>query len=384
MAGLSTYRRADGGFVLGDPSAPVTLVTFEDFLCPYCQSYQSTVQIFIEQYVRAGKAQFEYRFYPLVNPQFSTSTAKIAECVAVQDLGKFWDGHDLLYEFASTGNLNDMAGNIAKLLDLDGVALEDCLDRSIQFLIDTQLGQASAVSGTPAVRARDENGNLQIIYSGQQALDRGGAPIDVLSALAEGTGGVSIGAPEVSLLNDNLLVDNSIITAEPCGPPCWQNIVPGETSLSDALAIVQELEQLEVLASQGNNFVFGLVDGTICCQIYSQDGELVTSILLQLAPEISAAEAIAALVEPPLISGQPFTETEAVLMFVYPEKNTLLYAFVPGIEGRLSESSPIVSALYATDELFAEAFEATPFDHWKGYLKYSDYMDGEYDYTPES
>ena len=35
-AGLSTFRRADGGFVLGEPDAPVTIVAFEDFFCPHC------------------------------------------------------------------------------------------------------------------------------------------------------------------------------------------------------------------------------------------------------------------------------------------------------------------------------------------------------------
>ena len=121
--GISTFRRGDGGLVLGEPGAPLTIVAFEDFLCPHCQTYQETLHLFIEQYVRSGQAQFEFRFYPLINPQYSTHTAQIAECVAAQDLGLFWDAHDLLFEFASAGNLGDMAANVANLLDLDADSL---------------------------------------------------------------------------------------------------------------------------------------------------------------------------------------------------------------------------------------------------------------------
>ena len=93
-AGLTTYRRNDGAFVIGEPDAPLTIVAFEDFLCPYCQGYLATVQEFIDVNVRSGQASFEYRLYPLINPQYSTRTAQIAECVANQDLRLFWDAHD--------------------------------------------------------------------------------------------------------------------------------------------------------------------------------------------------------------------------------------------------------------------------------------------------
>ena len=140
-AGLSTFRRDDGAFVLGDPDAPLTIVAFEDFFCPHCQVYAETVRQFIDAYVRSGRANFEFRLYPLINPQYSTTAAKVAECVAVQDLGQFWDAHDLLFQFAATNNAADMADDIASLLALDAAALSDCLERSMQFLVDVHAGQ---------------------------------------------------------------------------------------------------------------------------------------------------------------------------------------------------------------------------------------------------
>ena len=47
-------RQADGGFVLGSDSAPVTIVAFEDFLCGHCQRYKATVDQLIDEYVMKG------------------------------------------------------------------------------------------------------------------------------------------------------------------------------------------------------------------------------------------------------------------------------------------------------------------------------------------
>lgn len=374
-AGLATFRRADGAFVLGNPEAPLTIVAFEDFFCPHCQHYTETVRQFIDAYVRSGKANFEFRLYPLANPQYSTTAAKVAECVAAQDLGQFWDAHDLLFQFAATNNVSDMAATIAGLLALDPVALDECLDRSMQFLVDIHAGQSAGVSGTPAIRARDNGGDLQIVYIGEQPQDRGGLPFDVLAALAEGVTGVTIGAPERSLLNEGFLQDASLLSGNPCGPPCWRNITPGQTSMEDAMAVVAALETLEIVQSGNGAFAFRSGDGAPCCQISSHDGETVGSMLLQFAPGMKIGQVIAAHGEPEYVLGQPFSETEAILMLYYPEQNMLLSALVAGIEGQLEEASPVVAAVYATSEIFSLAFDSAPMQAWQGYLGYRDYVD---------
>jgi len=382
-AGITTYRKPDGGFVLGEPDAPTTIVAFEDFLCPHCQSYQLTLQSFIDQYVRTGQAQFEYRFFPLIHPEYSTLTARIAECVGFQDIRKFWDAHDLLFEFASAGGLEgDIVSKIATLIGLDADALDSCLGRSMQSFIDVELGQQAQVSGTPAIRARGTEGQMEIIYAGQRALARGAVPLEVLGALAEGSPEVSIGPPEATLFNDSFLEDSSLIAGEPCGPPCWQNITPGETTLDEAKSIVEEMEALTLTQSDAYSFNFSYHNGDICCQITSQDGSLVSAILLQFSPTATVGDLIAAYGPPAFITSQPFTQAEAVLMLLYPEHQMILYAVVAGIEGKLEETSPIFSALYATDDLMANIAESTTWNDWQGYIRFSDYMDGGFDRQP--
>lgn len=375
--GLSTFRTDDGAFVLGDPDAPLTIVAFEDFFCPHCQIYAETVRQFIDAYVRPGKANFEFRLYPLANPQYSTTAAKVAECVAVQDLGQFWDAHDLLFQFAASNNVSDMADSLANLLALDAAALNDCLDRAMQFLVDVHVGQNAGVSGTPAIRARDSEGNLQFVYIGDQPQDRGGLPFDVLAALAEGVPDVTIGAPERSLLNDEFLQDSSLLSGTPCDPPCWQNITPGQTRMGEAMSLVTELESLEIVQPGDVAFTFRFGDGVPCCQIASRDGETVASIFLQFAPQTSLGQVIAARGEPDYVLGQPFSETEAVLMLYYPEQNMLLSALVPGVDGQLNDSSPIIAAVFATSDMFSTSFESAPLQAWRGYLSFREYMDSD-------
>ena len=266
-AGLSTQRLADGGFSLGDADAPLTIVAFEDFLCGHCQSYAATVKQFIDEQVRTGNARFEYRFYPLIDPQYSTTFAKTAECVGAQDLRLFWDAHDLLFDFAAADSLENAPENITKLLDLDAAALDACLERAVQFLVDTKLGQDAQVSGTPAIRARDSQGQIAVIFAGEQPLDRGGIPLDILTALANDAPGTSIGPPERSLLNDGYLRDAGLLAGQPCAPPCWQHIKPGETALGEAMKLVAALEGFTILQGSDSGFLFQQADGAPCCQI---------------------------------------------------------------------------------------------------------------------
>jgi len=375
-AGLETFRRTDGGFVLGDPDAAITIVAFEDFLCPHCQNYQTNIDTLVAEYVRTGQVQFEFRFYPLVNPQYSTTFAKTAECAAAQDLSRFWDAHDLLYEFARRGALDNVIARAADLLELDAAALSACVERSIQFLIDTQLAQAAFVSGTPAVRARQNGGDLELIFIGEQPIDRGAPTIFQLRSLMEGAGGVAIGPPERTLLNDRFLADTSLITGEPCAPPCWQNIVPGETTLADALKIVAALDEVTVLQQAEQAFQFGLLDAPACCQVSADETQTVDAIILLFAPEMTMGDALAEHGEPLFFRGQPYTETEAILWFYYPDLFTMIQVVVPGVDGSLDASSPLVAAYYLTEMDMSDALAAGAFGAWKGFATYQDYVSG--------
>ena len=84
--------------VKGNPNAPITIVEFSDFQCPFCSRfYQQTLPQIEQNYIATGKAKLVYRDMPLDNLHPNARPAHIAsECADEQ--GKFWDYHDVLFE----------------------------------------------------------------------------------------------------------------------------------------------------------------------------------------------------------------------------------------------------------------------------------------------
>lgn len=153
-SGLQQTRTEDGAFLLGDPDAPVTVVAFEDFLCPHCQRYQDTIKEFVEQYVETGQANFEYRMLPAVDPVFSVLSGQLAECSVEQD-ASFWDAHDTLFAIASSERFNNTsARTFAERMNLNYAELLECVSEADQVMVDSDLASSIGVSGTPTVGIR--------------------------------------------------------------------------------------------------------------------------------------------------------------------------------------------------------------------------------------
>ncbi|MDX1991551.1 MAG: thioredoxin domain-containing protein [bacterium] len=161
---LPQSRTPDGGFVLGDPNAPVTLVEFADFFCPVCQGYKSTVDRFIEEYVATGQAKFEYRFLPTRASQSSTFAAQIAECVAEEDESRFWEAYDVMFNYASGAGQDDRIGqHVADRLGMDYADLLDCASSATQYQTDQRLANQLEITGTPGIRVRYGDSQPQLI-----------------------------------------------------------------------------------------------------------------------------------------------------------------------------------------------------------------------------
>lgn len=185
-AGMPMSRAADGGFVLGDPDARVTIVEFADFVCPHCIDYLPTADRVINDFVKTGKAKFEYRTFPTAGGQVTAFLGAIAVCLDDQRPGVFWEVKDRLYQMASTGRYDGNTGrSIAQSLGLDYSAALACAQSQKQIQTDIALGERVGVQGTPAVLIRLDDGDLEWIQLGGQRFDRGGAPYEVIAAAIE-------------------------------------------------------------------------------------------------------------------------------------------------------------------------------------------------------
>lgn len=184
-------RAADGGFVIGNPDAPITLVEFADFGCPHCQAYQPTMHQFITDFVLTGKAKFEYRMFPTAGGDLSVFTGKLLECAEQQRPGAFWDGYNLMFGYATSGRYTRDVGRLfAQDANLDYSTLLNCTDGVSQVTTDTNLGSSSGVTGTPSTMIRYGDSAPQFITYGGSTYDRGGAPYNVLEAVVNAANNV--------------------------------------------------------------------------------------------------------------------------------------------------------------------------------------------------
>ena len=208
----------------------------------------------------------------------------------------------------------------------------------------------------------------------------------VLAALA-----LSACAPNVNLLDETKLSDSSLLTGEPCEAPCWNGITPGETRYRDAKLIIEADARFKITEepdpqedNPGRLLTFAEGENPSCCQLFSRDGEIVTSFLLQLAPEVSFGPVVDNLGEPQYVSGQELSGEQAYLAMVYPDRPLVVYAFVAGPEANLTVHSEIIGVMYMSNDEMSQMLTCTSLNNWGGFLPFSSYVGGEgFDYVGE-
>jgi protein-disulfide isomerase len=187
FAGIPQTMTEDGGHVLGNPDAPVTIVEFADFFCPVCQDYKPTVNRFIEEYVVTGQARFEYRFLPSQASQSSSFAAQIAYCASQQHEGGFWPVHEEMFAIAANNSIadGDIGRELARRLDLNYTDLLECSaenEATQQVSYDSNLANSVGVTGTPGIRVRYGNSSPQLINNSYAS---GQVPFEVLRSVVE-------------------------------------------------------------------------------------------------------------------------------------------------------------------------------------------------------
>ena len=148
---LEPYRvpvELAGAPVRGNPKAPVTIVEFSDFQCPFCVRARPTVSRVREVY--GERVRFAFRHYPLdFHPQ-AQKAGEAAACAGEQD--RFWQMHDRLWENSSKLQVPELKAH-AQALGLDASGFASCLDSgryAARVERDMAAGQSYGVSGTPA------------------------------------------------------------------------------------------------------------------------------------------------------------------------------------------------------------------------------------------
>jgi protein-disulfide isomerase len=136
------------GFARGPREAPVTIVEFSDFQCPFCKSVTATLKQLATQY--GDRLRWVFRDFPIpaLHPD-APLAHEAARCAAEQ--GKFWPYHDVLFEKASSLAAAALRGYAADV-GVDAAVFGRCLDSHkyrAAVSADMEAGQKLGVTGTP-------------------------------------------------------------------------------------------------------------------------------------------------------------------------------------------------------------------------------------------
>jgi protein-disulfide isomerase len=132
----------------GPEGAPVTIVEFSDFQCPFCSRAKGTVDEVVKTY--GDKVRLVFRHFPLSFHQEAPKAAEASACAA--DQNKFWEYHDKLFANQAALKVDDLKKAAADL-GLDTARFNECLDSGKKAELvkkDTAAGEKAGVTGTPA------------------------------------------------------------------------------------------------------------------------------------------------------------------------------------------------------------------------------------------
>lgn len=194
----------------GNASAPITIVLFSDFQCPYCKRFADMLE---KEYLPGNSQQVRVRFknYPLSFHAWSMNAAEMASCVTLQRPDEFWKIHDYLFEnqsrFSDPGFKEDVFHFVSEKIAVDQKQYRQCVDYEMTMGIvkqDQELGQRLGVHATPSFFI---NG---IFFSGIKSADQLHALVEEIS---QGKIPASGSAPRREAIRETSPAGNS------CGTP---------------------------------------------------------------------------------------------------------------------------------------------------------------------
>jgi protein-disulfide isomerase len=140
---------ATTGPAVGPASAPVTIVEFSDFQCPFCSRLVPTIEEVKKKY--GDKVRIVFRQFPLNFHQFAQKAAEASLCANEQ--GKFWQMHDAMFANQQALAVEQLKAKAVEL-GMNADQFNSCLDQgkyASQIQADLDAGTKAGVNGTPAM-----------------------------------------------------------------------------------------------------------------------------------------------------------------------------------------------------------------------------------------
>lgn len=137
---------------MGENDAPLTLIEFSDYQCPYCARHvDNTLPELKQKFVETGKVKYVFMDFPLRNHTLAPKASEAAHCAS--DQGKYWEMHDQLFANRTKLQVDDLKAHAAAI-GLETSAFNECLDSDKYALTVRKHFQVGSdkinVTGTPS------------------------------------------------------------------------------------------------------------------------------------------------------------------------------------------------------------------------------------------
>lgn len=143
----------EGVPVKGDPDAPVTIVEWSDFECPFCgRHYTQTLPRIESEYIETGKVKYAFRDFPLSFHPNAQKAAEAGKCAYAQGNEYFWAIHDKMFENQKALSVENLKAYASEIDGLDTAEFNECLDSGEMASAvqqDFAAGRTAGVKGTP-------------------------------------------------------------------------------------------------------------------------------------------------------------------------------------------------------------------------------------------
>jgi protein-disulfide isomerase len=142
---------------LGAANAPITIVEFSDFQCPFCKRMTDALENGLTADERKN-IRIVFRNFPLPMHPWAKDAAEVAGCAALQSDASFWKLHDYLFQNQATFTVDNIRANATAFAlanaGVDKAQFQTCLDKKLAVggvAQDTDMGNANGVHATPTL-----------------------------------------------------------------------------------------------------------------------------------------------------------------------------------------------------------------------------------------
>jgi protein-disulfide isomerase len=173
----------ESDYILGNPNAPIVMIEYSDYDCPFCKQYHTTMHQIMDEYGVTGRIAWVYRQFPLA--ELHPNAPKVSEAaLCVGDIGgndAFWTFSDLVFD----GRNLDQGTNVTKLIQyaetsgVDNSQYSACMNEGrMKQAVENSIrdGFDAGARGTPYTI---------LLVGNQQAVINGAQPYDVVKGIVE-------------------------------------------------------------------------------------------------------------------------------------------------------------------------------------------------------